>query len=120
MKFVKYIPVLVLSVAVSGCVKEGGYGEVLLAGISVIKAATLQESDVKKTAQLSAVQLDKKSRIAPSNSQYAKRLMRITRGLSNVDGLKLNYKVYLDKNINAFAMPDGTVRVYSGLFQCIM
>lgn len=119
MKFVKYIPVLVLSVAVSGCVKEGGYGEVLSAGISVIKAATLQESDVKKTAQLSAVQLDKKSRIAPSNSQYAKRLMRITRGLSNVDGLKLNYKVYLDKNINAFAMPDGTVRVYSGLLDAM-
>lgn len=108
-----------LSVAVSGCVKEGGYGEVLLAGISLVKAATLQEGDVKKTAQLSAVQLDKKSRIAPSNSHYAMRLARITRGLTNVDGLKLNYKVYLDKNINAFAMADGTVRVYSGLLDAM-
>ena len=119
MKFFKCVVVLVLSVAVSGCVKEGGYGEVLLAGISLVKAATLQEGDVKKTAQLSAVQLDKKSRIAPSNSHYAMRLARITRGLTNVDGLKLNYKVYLDKNINAFAMADGTVRVYCGLLDAM-
>jgi putative metalloprotease len=33
--------------------------------------------------------------------------------------LQLNYKVYLDKNINAFAMPDGTVRVYSGLLDAM-
>ncbi len=32
-----------------------------------------------------------------------------------IDGLNLNYKVYISEDINAFAMPDGTVRVYSGL-----
>ncbi|HSH13901.1 MAG TPA: M48 family metalloprotease, partial [Desulfurivibrionaceae bacterium] len=35
------------------------------------------------------------------------------------DGLNLNFKVYLSKEINAFAMADGTVRVYSGLLDAM-
>ena len=33
----------------------------------------------------------------------------------SVDGLKLNFKVYLTKDVNAFACGDGSVRVYSAL-----
>ncbi len=106
---------MLAAILLTGCIKEENYGQALLAGLTLVKAATLQESEVKKTARLSAVELDKKSKIAPSSSAYTKRLARITEGLTNVDGLKLNYKVYLNKNVNAFAMPDGTVRVYSGL-----
>jgi putative metalloprotease len=59
--------------------------------------------------------MDKEAKIAPANSKHAKRLNRLTKNLRSYDGMTLNYKVYLSKEINAFAMPDGTVRVYSGL-----
>jgi putative metalloprotease len=114
-KGIKLGSIVLATVLLTGCIKEENYGQALLAGLSLVKAATLQESEVKKTARLSAVELDKNSKIAPSSSAYSKRLARITKGLTNVDGIKLNYKVYLNKNVNAFAMPDGTVRVYSGL-----
>ena len=110
-----YTGVICLSLSLSGCIKEENYGQALIAGLTLIQAATLEESQVKNAAFLSAAEMDKKSTVAPVTSQYATRLARLTRGLENIDGLKLNYKVYIDKNVNAFAMADGTVRVYSGL-----
>jgi len=32
-----------------------------------------------------------------------------------VNGQPLNFKVYQSKEVNAFAMPDGSIRIYSGL-----
>jgi len=119
LKILQYTSILALSIGLSGCIKEENYGQMLAAGLTLLQATTLSENEVKKTAHLSAVQMDKNSKIAPVSSRYSKRLARITRGLTTVDGLKLNFKVYLDKNINAFAMPDGTVRVYSGLLDAM-
>jgi putative metalloprotease len=31
------------------------------------------------------------------------------------DGYTFRYKVYLSPTVNAFAMADGTIRIYSGL-----
>lgn len=85
------------------------------AGVSVLQATTLDENSVKQTASLAAKELDGKSEVAPASSSYNQRLARLTQGLTNFDGLNLNYKVYIADEVNAFAMADGTVRVYSGL-----
>ncbi len=37
----------------------------------------------------------------------------------DADGIKLNFKVYLTKEYNAFACPDGSVRVYSALMDVL-
>lgn len=87
----------------------------LSVGKDLGKAITLNEADVKRTAALSAAQMDKQNKVSPADGKYAKRLENIVKGLENHDGLTLNYKVYLADDVNAFAMPDGTVRVYSGL-----
>lgn len=85
------------------------------AGTDLLKAATLSDGEVQSMAfQASQVQ-DKQNKVAGPSSPYTKRLARITRGMENDDGMKLNFKVYLTKEVNAFAMADGTVRVYSGL-----
>ena len=40
----------------------------------------------------------------------------IAKALGNeVNGTPVNYKVYMDKEVNAWAMANGCVRVYSGL-----
>jgi len=119
LKFLTGVIVASLSIGLSGCVKEQDYAQVLSAGLTVLQATTLKESDIKKTAQLSAQQMDKSNHVAPRTSRYSKRLARITKSLHHVDGLELNFKVYLNKELNAFAMPDGTVRVYSGLLDAL-
>lgn len=88
-------------------------------GISVLsgaaKAVSLTDAQVASYARQWSAQSDAENKVAPAGNKYAKRLAKITKGLTNYDGLKLNYKVYLSPEINAFAMADGTVRVYSGL-----
>ena len=58
---------------------------------------------------------DKQNKVAPPSNQYAQRLARLTNGLNSIDGVPLNFKVYLTNDVNAFACADGSVRVYSGL-----
>ncbi len=93
----------------------GQIGSVVGVARDLGKAVTLKEAEVIKTARLSADQFDKRNRIASHNSKYSRRLRKIVNGLKQYDGLRLNYKVYLSEEVNAFAMPDGTVRIYSGL-----
>jgi metalloprotease len=91
---------------------KAGY---LDAAKDVAKAADVSDEDVKKMASAFAKQSDMENKVATSDSIYAKRLAKLTRNLTNYDGMKLDFKVYMSEQVNAFAMADGTVRVYSGL-----
>ena len=85
------------------------------AGSDAHKAASLSKEEVQQLGRDSAAQLDKKNKVAANSSAYAKRLNKVVAGLKNEDGLQLNYKVYMTSDVNAFALPDGSIRVYSGL-----
>lgn len=80
-----------------------------------LKAATLSDAEVADVARQVSASEDKRNKVAAAGSSYAARLDRLAAGLKSEDGLKLNFKVYLNPEVNAFAMADGTVRVYSGL-----
>lgn len=110
-----------LPLALAGCTAEGGFdtNAAMGIGLGAVQAATLSEDQVVEAASLSAKEYDSKSRVAPAGSKYATRLTRLTAGLANAAGLSLNYKVYLTDELNAFAMADGTVRVYSGLMDAM-
>jgi putative metalloprotease len=84
-------------------------------GVDAFYALALGDDDVKAEARAAAEEMDSLNEVAPEDNKYGKRLARLTEGLENYDGLKLNFKVYLVTDINAFAMPDGTVRVFSPL-----
>ncbi len=79
------------------------------------KAATLSERDVIDGSRQMMVYQDSKNRVAPAGDKYAKRLASLTSKFTNEDGLKLNFKAYLSPQVNAFATPDGSIRIYSGL-----
>ncbi len=85
------------------------------AGAKLGKAATLSDRDVIESANEACAYMDKKNKIASAGSKYAARLSKITQGLRNEDGLSLNFKVYETPQINAWAMANGCVRVYTGL-----
>jgi putative metalloprotease len=120
---------LVLAAVMAGCSSTGGSGLGNLGGtpgssstdnqvgaaIDVFKAVTVSDDDVKSAMVQLRASEDKKARVAPANSKYARRLAKLTAPYLHEDGLTLNFKVYITKEVNANATPDGSIRVYSGL-----
>ena len=47
--------------------------------------------------------------------KYTIRLKKLTEGLTDVEGIPLNFKVYYVIDVNAFACADGSVRIFSSL-----
>jgi putative metalloprotease len=87
------------------------------AAIDAFNAATLSDVEVKSMAVAARKEMDSKNMLAPATNEYAIRLARITRGMRIHKGLRPDIKLYLAPAINAFAMPDGTIRIYSGLMK---
>lgn len=90
-------------------------GHALQAGIQGIQAMTLSDEQVAEYARQSVKQMDAENTVAPDNDPYTRRLRSITAAFKSADGLPLNFKVYKTSDVNAFACPDGSVRVFSGL-----
>ena len=88
---------------------------ILGAASDFTKGLSVTDEEVKLMASNFAKQSDGENKVAPASSIYAKRLAKLTSKLVTYDGMKLDFKVYMSDTVNAFAMADGTVRVYSGL-----
>ena len=59
--------------------------------------------------------MDKHNPVLPDDDPYVIRLKKLTEGLTDVEGIPLNFKVYYVIDVNAFACADGSVRVFSSL-----
>jgi metalloprotease len=101
--------------AVSPVWAQFDLGKMLEAGKDLGKSESLTDAEVSSYFDQMAEESDRQNKIAPPGSPYAARLTKLTSGLGTYDGLKMNFKVYLTPEINAFAMANGTIRVYSGL-----
>lgn len=117
MRFLRILTALMLVLAVchAPATAQMDWLKVLTGTVKAGKAATISDADLAKAVRQEVAKMDAKNKVCSSNSNYARRLSRITSGMTSVDGIKLNFKVYLTKDINAFACPDGSVRVYSAL-----
>ncbi|MFZ5774730.1 MAG: M48 family metallopeptidase [Thermodesulfobacteriota bacterium] len=89
------------------------------AGMDAVKAATLTDEAVRSLALESARHADTKHRVAPPENRQSARLRRLVGERLEQDGLAFNFKVYLADEVNAFAMADGSIRVYSGLMEML-
>jgi metalloprotease len=85
------------------------------AGMDAFRAMTISERQIMMQASQYAAQSDAQNRLAAPNDPYSLRLRSLTARHGQDNGLRLNYRVYLSPMVNAFALADGTVRVYSGL-----
>jgi len=90
-------------------------GDLMGSAKKVAAAATVSNAQITASFAQMSEEMDRENPVAPPKSPYAVRLAKLTKGLANYDGLKLDFKAYLVKDINAFAMGNGTVRVYAGL-----
>ena len=80
-----------------------------------VKAVTLTDADVVNYVKEYIDWMDKHNKVCANNSPYTIRLKKLTAGLTDVEGIPLNFKVYYVTDVNAFACPDGSVRVFSSL-----
>lgn len=107
--------VLSAALALSGC-QNMDTGALFQSGAQALQAATLTDQQVGELSQQSCAQMDSQATLASPNSSYTKRLNTIARALGdNINGTPVNYKVYITKEVNAWAMANGCIRVYSGL-----
>lgn len=114
----KMRPMLLCAVAVSllaGCQNMDSNG-LLSSGAGAFQAYTLSDEQVIALSDQACQEQDSKATIAAASSTYAQRLNKIATALgNNINGQAVNYKVYQTKDVNAFAMANGCIRVYSGL-----
>ncbi len=80
-----------------------------------VQAATFSDADAAKIAGEGVEWMDANNPVAGPKDKYAVRLNKLFGKHGSEDGLRLNYKVYLVRDINAFACADGSVRVFAGL-----
>ena len=79
----------------------------------VTTAATLSDADIARLSHESVEWMDAHNPV--DEGEYDARLKRLTAGITEVEGLQLNFKVYNVIDINAFACGDGSIRVFSSL-----
>ncbi len=59
--------------------------------------------------------MDEHNQVCADDDPYTVRLKKLTEGLTDVEGIPLNFKVYYVIDVNAFACADGSVRIFSSL-----
>ncbi len=80
-----------------------------------LAAAMLSDDQMAEMASRGIIEMDAKNTLSPPGSTYSQRLVKITKNFTEINGRTLDFRVYDQNVINAFAMPDGSVRVYTGL-----
>ncbi len=81
----------------------------------LIQATTITDAQMAAYVADYITQTDASNNVCNENSAYTKRLRNLTSGLNDANGIALNFKVYNIRDVNAFACPDGSIRVYAGL-----
>ena len=115
MKIRALLVAMSVATVLTGCQNMDSNG-LLSSGAEAFQAYSLSDAQVKALSDQACQEMDSKATIAPANSEYAKRLTTIANALgNNINGQPVNYKVYMAKDVNAFAMANGCIRVYSGL-----
>ena len=110
---------IALSLTIISSQARTDWTRLLSGAVKAGKAATITDEELSSAVQNEIKLLDRKNKVCGPASPYTKRLSRITKGMKNANGIKLNFKVYETSEYNAFACPDGSVRVYSALMDIL-
>ncbi|MCI5108545.1 MAG: M48 family metalloprotease [Candidatus Pacebacteria bacterium] len=115
----KKISAIVLLFFLSGCItNESNISSVLgtaTTALELVGGMTYSEQQAAADGFKVAKEMDAKHKLAPEDNKYYQRLDKLFKNHQEEDGIKLNYHVYLSPNVNAFALPNGDIRVYQGL-----
>jgi putative metalloprotease len=108
--------VLVVVFGVSTTQAQINLGERALGAIQKgMTGLTFSDADAAALSKPAVAKMDAENKVAGPTDPYAIRLAKVFGKYTKGEFYTLNYKVYLTKDINAFATADGSVRVFSGL-----
>ncbi len=83
--------------------------------VKATKAVTLTDEQMAGYVKEYIDWMDTHNQVCAEDSPYTIRLAKLTEGLTDADGITLNFKVYHVIDVNAFACADGSIRVFSSL-----
>lgn len=109
-----FTAIMLLAVALPAAA-QFNIGKAVNAAAKTAKALTLSDAQMAAYVKESVDWMDRNNPVSAPDSEYTKRLNRLTEGMTDADGIPLNFKVYEVIDVNAFACPDGSVRVFSSL-----
>ena len=89
--------------------------KVVQAGTDAVKAISLSDADIAAMSKEYMEWMDTHNPLTKPDTDYGKRLEKLTGNIKEVDGLKVNFGVYEVIDVNAFACGDGSVRICAGL-----
>ena len=97
------------------CYAQFNLKKAVSSATKAVQAFTLTDAQMAEYVHESVNWMDNHNPVLPDDSPYVVRLKNLTEGITDADGIPLNFKVYDVIDIIAFACPDGSVRVFSSL-----
>lgn len=95
------------------------WSRLLTGTIKAGQAVMITDEQLAESVKKEVAEMDRRNTVCANNNKYTQRLIRLTKGMTEADGIKLNFKVYKTTEYNAFACPDGSVRVFSALMDIL-
>ena len=83
--------------------------------LKLFKAIFISNKSLKIMSDKVIKQLDSEHNISKKDNKYFIRIKKIKKHLKLPKNIKLDLQVYIDSQVNAFALANGSVRMYSGL-----
>ena len=111
--------VMSLFLALPCSVPAQNWGKVVSGLWKTHKAMSITDEKLAEMVAEEVAYMDAQYKVLGESNSYTKRLRRVMSGINSVEGLELNFKVYKTSELNAFACPDGSVRVFSGLMDLL-
>lgn len=90
-------------------------GKAVSGATKAVQAFSLTDAQMADYVKESVDWMDSHNPVPGEDDPYTVRLRKLTEGITEADGIPLNFKVYDVIDVNAFACPDGSVRVFSSL-----
>lgn len=77
-----------------------------------VKAVTLTDAQMAEYVKEYIDWMDTHNQVCADDNEYTIRLKKLTEGLTDVEGIPLNFKVYYVIDVNAFACADEIGRAH--------
>lgn len=106
---------LVCVMGVLPCAAQFNLKKAVGGAVKAAKAVTLTDEQMTEYVKEYIDWMDKHNQVCADDNEYTIRLKKLTEGLSDAEGIPLNFKVYYVIDVNAFACADGSIRVFSSL-----
>lgn len=102
-------------ISIAAPVSAQSLGDIMGSAKKIAKAASYSDEEMKVYFDQMSEEMDSNNPVAGPDDPYGQRIAALSQGLDTYDGLDLDIKAYLVRDVNAFAMANGTIRIFAGL-----